>query len=183
MLAIGRSVVNGARYGVRFFSDDIPDAVKMMQDGELQVALGFVKPNAPLTDRSTRLAVLSHFTKKHGIPVSSADFPTLRTAEDIANWYASALRPRKLSKHGEGIAKSNGAIEANGEIMSMDHIEAPPNLNLDPKTFRVPKRVGFGGLSSRDKNAIQNRRRERARLEKERKEEEAKKRTIRFEAQ
>ena len=156
MYAVGSSIVRGVRFCVRFFSDDIPDAVKMIENGELQAALGLTKPDAVFSDTRTRVAVHAYFTKKYGKPVSSADFPKLKTAEDVARWYSGALRPRETNDHGERLIRHEKGLgsytDEDGEFdVTLQGIHLPSNLRLDPRTFEAPKEVRFRRKSPRAK--------------------------------
>ena len=186
--ALHRQLCSKASTFAKAIADDIPDAVKMVKDGELQVALGLTTPDTVLTNPKTRVAVFSHFTRKYGLPVSSADFPKLRTTEDIAKWYENALRPQKVSRHAENLAVRSMGLDSledaleEKQVIERNDVETPANLTLDPKTFDLPSKKIIRSESSRERREKKLRKLEQRRNAKERRKSSSKAATIRLEA-
>ncbi|PXF48435.1 hypothetical protein BWQ96_01895 [Gracilariopsis chorda] len=125
----------------------------LIQESHVQALLSksSLSSSQEILDATVKMDILKHYALKYRIPVASSAFSTMRSAQDIAEWYSTQLHPRGPQSHGDHIVL-NMIKSGEKENMPEDQIDLasakqraevleslPQNLRLDERAFRRPQ--------------------------------------------
>lgn len=148
---LGKSL---SRLYVRAFSasPELKTADQLLSDGDLQSLLKrhSKEEKDVVEDKQVKLELMAHFARRTGRPVASNALGEMNSAQDMANWYAKAVRQPRARPHARRLIAAaledpDGTIEDRIDLeteMVRKELMAslPSNLELDAKTFREPSK-------------------------------------------
>lgn len=131
---------------------ETPD--QLLQDTQLSAILQetAVLPDVELPDLESKIAIMAHLSRKYDEPVPSNALDAMHSANDIVRWYSERLKPVGAQPHArrfirnvfadgvldaDEMARLDSRIDLDRQTMQEELVATlPPNLELDPSTFR-----------------------------------------------